>query len=146
MPKQNTSFDFGDGLIPSESFSLHEKIITDRGSKYSVSFGLVENREDIKDFLKTLKQNKKYRDATHNSWAARVSKDGTIFETKSDDGEQGAGMVILRVLQGNDVSNCVVCVTRWFGGVKLMGDRFKHLQDAAKFAVEKLSESKNRPV
>jgi len=31
--------------------------------------------------------------------------------------------------------DCVVCVTRWFGGVKLMGDRFKHVQDATKYAV-----------
>ena len=140
MPKQSTSFDFGDGLTPTESFSLYEKIITDRGSKYSVSFGLVRNREDIKSFLKTLKQNKKYRDATHNSWAARISKDGTIFETKSDDGEAGSGMVILRAMQGSDVTDCVICVTRWFGGVKLMGDRFKHVQDASRFVINCIKE------
>ena len=139
MPKQNTQFDFGDSLKPESSFVLHEKIIEDRGSKYSVSYGLVQNRDDIKAFLRRLKQNKKYAKATHNSWAARISKDGTIYETKADDGEVGAGMVILRVLQQQNVADCIICVTRWFGGVKLMNDRFKHLQTATEYAVTDIS-------
>jgi len=138
MPKQNTQFDFGGFKEPKEVFLLYEKIIEDRRSKYSVSIGFVENRDDIKKFLKTLKAKKKYAKATHNTWAARVSKNKTIFETKSDDGEVGAGMVILRVMQKEDVTNCIICVTRWFGGVKLMSDRFKHVQDATKYAIDNL--------
>lgn len=130
--------DFGDSKKPSQPFVLHEKIIEDRGSKYSVSYGKVAGREDIQTFLKTLKKNKKYAKATHNTWAARVSKDNAIYETKSDDGETGAGMVILRIMQKENVTDCVICVTRWFGGVKLMGDRFKHVQDATKYAIENL--------
>lgn len=133
--QQNTKLDFGDNREPAPSFELHEQIIEDRGSRYSVSYGRVENREDIKLFLKRLKTNKKYAKATHNTWAARVSKNETIFETKSDDGEVGAGMVILRVMQKENVTNCVICVTRWFGNVKLMNDRFKHVQDATKYAI-----------
>lgn len=113
-------------------------VIEDRGSKYSVSIGHVKGRDDIKQFLKTLKSKKKYAKATHNSWAARISKDGAIYETKSDDGETGAGMVILRVMQKSQVSDCVICVTRWFGGVKLMGDRFKHVQDASAIAISRM--------
>ena len=138
MPYQNTQFDFGDAKQPQSLFVLHEKIIEDRGSKYSVSIGRVENKEDIKTFLKTLKQNKKYAKATHNSWAVRITYDGTIYESKADDGETGAGMVILRTLQKANVTNCIVCVTRWFGGVKLMGDRFKHIQDASNYALDRL--------
>ncbi len=130
--------DFGDSRKPTQSFILHEKIIEDRGSKYSVSYGKVAGREDIQTFLKTLKKNKKYAKATHNSWAARISKDKAIYETKNDDGETGAGMVILRIMQKENVTDCVICVTRWFGGVKLMGDRFKHVQDATKYAIENL--------
>ena len=138
MPYQNTQFDFGDSKEPQSLFVLYEKIIEDRGSKYSVSIGRVENKEEVKQFLKTLKQNKKYAKATHNSWAVRIAHEGTIYESKSDDGETGAGMVILRVLQKTDVTNCIVCVTRWFGGVKLMGDRFKHIQDATMYALDRL--------
>jgi putative IMPACT (imprinted ancient) family translation regulator len=98
----------------------------------------VHGREDIKLFLRQLKKNKKYAKATHNSWAARISQDGLIYETKSDDGETGAGMVILKAMQKKEVSDCVICVTRWFGGVKLMGDRFKHLQDATNLAIGRM--------
>lgn len=135
MPQQSTRFDFEDKRVPASDFVLLEKIIEDRGSKYSVSYGQVSGREDIKSFLKQLKSKKKYAKATHNSWAARISHDGTIYETKNDDGETGAGMVILRVMQKEEIQDCVICVTRWFGGVKLMGDRFKHLQDATKYAI-----------
>jgi putative IMPACT (imprinted ancient) family translation regulator len=138
MTNQTTRFDFGDSRTPTEKFTLFEHIIEDRGSRYSVSVGKVQGREDIKQFLKQLKTNKKYAKATHNSWAARLSHESTIYETKADDGETGAGMVILRVMQKEDVTDCVICVTRWFGGVKLMGDRFKHLQDATKYAIEQL--------
>ena len=136
MPKQNTRIDFGDTKSPSTPFELFEYIISDRGSQYSVSIGHVTGREDIKVFLKQLKSKKQYQKADHNSWAACLSHEGVIYETKNDDGETGAGMVILRLMQAADVTNCIICVTRWFGGIKLMGDRFKHIQDATRYALD----------
>ena len=138
MPLQSTRFNFEESKSPTSTFELCEHIIEDRGSRYSVSFGRVQGREDIKRFLRQLKQNKQYAKATHNTWAARISHNGAIFETKSDDGETGAGMVILRIMQKEEISDCIICVTRWFGGVKLMGDRFKHVQDATKYALSKI--------
>ena len=135
MPQQSTQFDFGDSKKPQSDFKLFEHIIEDRGSKYSVSFGRVQSRQEIKDFLTRLKSDKTYAKATHNSWAARISHEGAIYETKSDDGEVGAGMVKLRIMQKENLGDCVICVTRWFGGIKLMGDRFKHIQDATECAV-----------
>lgn len=136
MAQQNTRIDFGDAKSPSTPFQLFEYIISDRGSQYSASIGYVTGREDIKTFLKLLKSKKQYQKADHNSWAARLSHEGVIYETKNDDGETGAGMVILRLMQAADVTNCAVCVTRWFGGIKLMGDRFKHIQDATRHALD----------
>ena len=138
------AFALGDGITPLSPFMLLPHIIEDRGSRYSVSYGLVHNREDIKIFLKTLKQDKAYARATHNTFAARIEHDGVIYETKSDDGETGAGMVILRILQKHDVRNGVVCVTRWFGGVKLMGDRFKHVQDATIIAIDHMKNQQSK--
>ena len=132
------SLDFGDSKEPKERFILFEKIIEDRGSVYSVSVGRVESKEDIRVFLATLKNNKKYVKATHTSWAVRITKDHVVYESKRDDGEVGAGMVILRVLQKQNVTNCIVCVTRWFGGVKLMGDRFTHIQNASVYVVTRM--------
>lgn len=138
MSHQPPRFDFEDKKIPTSDFMLLEQVIEDRGSRYSVSWGRVQGREEIKLFLRRLKSNKKYAKATHNTWAARISHEGVIYETKADDGETGAGMVILRVMQKEEVNDCVICVTRWFGGVKLMGDRFKHVQDATKLAIEQI--------
>ncbi len=134
------AFAFGNGHTPSKAFVLLPYIIEDRGSRYSVSYGLVHNRADIKLFLTTLKKDKAYARATHNTYAARIEHEGVLYETKSDDGETGAGMVILRMLEKHDVRNCIVCVTRWFGGTKLMGDRFKHVQDATLTAIQHINE------
>ncbi len=129
------AFALGDGITPPTPFVLLPHIIEDRGSRYSVSYGQVHSRDDIKAFLKTLKKDKAYMRADHNSFAARIEHEGVIYETKSDDGETGAGQVILRMLEKHDVRNSTICVTRWFGGIKLMGDRFKHIQDATIIAI-----------
>jgi putative IMPACT (imprinted ancient) family translation regulator len=112
MMKKDLMMNFGDFKETSEEFILLEKIIEDKGSKYSVSCGFVQNREDAKNFLKKLKLNKKYRKASHNSFAIRISKDLAIFETKNDDGETGAGNVILNILRKRNFSNIIVVVTR----------------------------------
>lgn len=138
MKTNQVSIAFSDEISPTETFIQFEKIITDRGSKYSVSGGIVKNREDIKNFLKKLKSKSKYAKATHNTYAARVKKDNQIFDLKNDDGETGAGAVILRILQKQNIVNCIVVVTRWYGGIKLQGDRFRHVQDATKYFCEKI--------
>jgi len=135
--KKTQRIDFGDSNIPKYPFQNFEKIITDRGSVYSVSVGLVKNRDQIKSFLKKTKKIKNHHKATHHSWAVRISNEGVVYESKSDDGETGAGNIILRILQKKDMINTVVCVTRWYGGTKLEADRFKHVQDATIYAVEK---------
>ena len=107
-----------------------ERIIEDRGSQYSVTAARVTENKGVKALLKRLTANKKYAKATHNSYALRVERDGQIFESKNDDGETGAGMVILRILRKQNATNVCVVVTRWYGGTKLYADRFKHVQDA----------------
>ncbi|MCI5051210.1 MAG: YigZ family protein [Candidatus Pacebacteria bacterium] len=119
------------GIEPQQDFIHYEKIISDRRSVYSVSMGRVHKQEDIKNFLKKTKKLKNHHKATHHSWAVRISNDGAVYESKNDDGETGAGQIILRVLQNNNMVNIVICVTRWYGGIKLESDRFKHVQDAA---------------
>lgn len=101
-------------------------VISDRGSKYAVSGGAVADRDAVDGFLKTLKKNKKFARATHNTWAM-LGGDGTPH--KSDDGEAGAGMVILRMLEREGLTDHVIVVTRWYGGKHLGGDRFRHVQD-----------------
>lgn len=111
-------------------------VVSDRGSKYAVSGGPVSGRADVDVFLKNLKKNKKFAKATHNTWAA-LMQDGTPL--KGDDGESGAGLVILRMLERQGLRDHVVVVTRWYGGVKLGGDRFRRVQDCVDAYVAELS-------
>jgi uncharacterized YigZ family protein len=55
--------------------------------------------------------------ATHNCWAYRIGPEYRF----NDDGEPGgtAGRPILQAIEGQEVDNVVVVVTRWFGGIKL---------------------------
>jgi len=136
MKTNQISLALADEKPPKRDFCQLEKIIVDRGSKYTVTAGKVTNNHELKSFLKKIKSKKKYQKATHHSYAARVLKSGQIFDLKQDDGETGAGMVILRQLQKKNAVNLAICVTRWYGGVKLHGDRFKHVQNATKMVLE----------
>jgi putative IMPACT (imprinted ancient) family translation regulator len=107
--------------------------LTDRGSKYAVSGGTVESGDEAKAFVKTLCRNKKFAKATHNTWAA-ILPDGTPI--KNDDGESGAGIVILRMLEREELTGHIIVVTRWFGGTKLGGDRFRRVQDAVRLYLD----------
>lgn len=100
-------------------------VLTDRGSRYAVSGGTARSEQEVADFLKDLKRNKKFAKATHNTWAVLLA-DGTGL--KGDDGESGAGMVILRMLERDALHDTVIVVTRWYGGKHLGGDRFRHVQ------------------
>lgn len=135
MNNKTLSIDLG-GNEPQEDFINYEKIITDRRSVYSVSIGKVYHQEDIKQFLKRTKKLKNHHKATHHSWAVRISNNGVVYESKNDGGETGAGQVILRILQKKNMINAIICVVRWYGGIKLDSDRFKHVQDAALFVIQ----------
>ncbi len=107
-------------------------VLNDRGSRYAVSGAQVQSRADVDNVLAVLKTDRAYRKATHNSWAA-VLQTGAL---KADDGEAGAGMVILRMMERAEMVDHVIIVTRWYGGKKLGGDRFRRLRDAVRFYLE----------
>ena len=110
-----------------------DNIISDRGSKYAVSGGPCASPGDAKAFIKALCRTKKFARATHNTWGL-ILPDGTPL--KNDDGEAGAGMVIVRMLEREGLHGHLICVTRWFGGRHLGGDRFRHVQDAVRIYLE----------
>ena len=58
--------------------------------------------------------------ATHVCWAFRLGAGGDVWRTQ-DDGEPGgsAGAPILREIEGRDLTDVVVTVTRHYGGTKL---------------------------
>jgi len=121
-------------MHPIHPMRQFENIIRDRGSKYAVSGAPAASRDAVDDFLKLLKKKKKYAKATHNSWAVLLPS-GPL---KSDDGESGAGNVILKMLDGAGLENHLIVVTRWYGGKHLGGDRFRHVAEACRIYLEAL--------
>lgn len=111
-----------------------DNIISDRGSKYAVSGGPCCSAGEAKAFLKELKRTKKFARATHNTWGV-VCGDEPL---KNDDGESGAGMIILRMLEREGLCDHIIVVTRWYGGKHLSGDRFRHVQTAVRVYLEAL--------
>jgi putative IMPACT (imprinted ancient) family translation regulator len=101
-----------------------ESVVSDRGSRYAVSGGPVAGRAGAAAFLADLKRVKKYAKASHNTWALVLTEGGA---QKGDDGESGAGAVILKMLERAGLVDHIVVVTRWYGGVPLGGDRFAHV-------------------
>lgn len=105
-----------------------DNVVRDRGSRYAVSGAGASDRAEAEDIVKRLKRRKKFAKATHNTWALWLPD----TPVKTDDGEPGAGLVILRMLERAGLEGHVVIVTRWFGGTHLGGDRFRHVQTAVR--------------
>ena len=93
--------------------------IVEKKSKYIANVFYVETVEEAEEKVKEIK--KKYFDARHNCFAYSVfTKDG-IVNRFSDDGEPSgtAGGPMLNILNGKELTNLVVVVTRYFGGILL---------------------------
>lgn len=102
-----------------------EQVVSDKGSKYAVSGGVARSRSEVDQFILKLCEKKKYAKATHNTWAIILSDGGRL---KNDDGESGAGLIMLDILQREELYDHLIVVTRWYGGVHLGADRFGHVR------------------
>jgi len=95
-----------------------EGFFRDRGSKF-LAFGYpIQNEEDVKQYLTTLREI--HPKANHHCYAYRLGLDRTHFRA-NDDGEPSgsAGKPILNTLYAHDVTNILVVVVRYFGGTLL---------------------------
>ena len=90
--------------------SYEEDIKKSRFQAFAVP---VENEQAVKDFLE------QYKDisTTHQCWAWKIGHNVRF----NDDGEPSgtAGRPILATIEGNELTNVLVLVNRWYGGVKL---------------------------
>ena len=78
----------------------------------------VESEDEARAYI--LAQKKAYFDARHNCSAYVLGPDGAK-QKSNDDGELGgtAGNPILEAIKKKELTNVVVVVTRYFGGIKL---------------------------
>jgi len=116
--------------------------ITDRKSTFQAFLAHVVHPKQAMCVLAKLKENKKIANAAHNMWAFRIGGDGKVKSPSpviarcDDDGETHAGGRMLHLLEILDASNVIVVVTRWYGGILLGPDRFKHISNVTRNILE----------
>ena len=112
---------------------FHGEPLVDRRSTFQAHVATVISVSDVKAVRETLLQNRKIANATHNIVAYRISNERkNIVQDCDDDGETAAGRRLLHLLQILDAKNVVVVVSRWYGGILLGPDRFKHINNVAR--------------
>ena len=119
--------------------------IVEKKSRFIANIFYVENVEMAEQ--KLIEIRKKYYDAKHNCFAYVIGANGEQVKS-SDDGEpQGtAGHPMLDILKGNELTNCIAIVTRYFGGTLLgTGGLVRAYSDSLKAAIAnaKLADIKN---
>lgn len=90
----------------------------DNGSKFLAFAFPVESESEIKAILAGIR--KDYFDARHHCYAYRLGHTGSVWRA-NDDGEpsSSAGRPILGQLLSRELSDILVVVVRYFGGIKL---------------------------
>lgn len=117
--------------------------VVDRKSTFQAHAARVTSEEEACAVVAALLSDRKVARATHNMVALRVvTSDGVALHDNDDDGEHGAGAKLAHLLEMLDVREGVVVVTRWYGGTHLGPDRFKHIANTARVALEAAGLSK----
>lgn len=92
--------------------------IVEKKSRFIASVFPVHGEEEVLGIIESMR--KKYWDARHNCYAYILGENREV-QRYSDDGEPGgtAGRPMLDILLAEDVTDCLVVVTRYFGGTLL---------------------------
>jgi uncharacterized YigZ family protein len=100
--------------IAGESRGLYKE----KGSRFIAIALPVESVEDIKPLLDRVR--KEYHDARHHCYAYKVGKDQPEYRL-NDDGEPSgtAGKPIFGQIESFNMTNILIVVVRYFGGIKL---------------------------
>lgn len=125
-------------LVP--YITVHQKSKVEEEIRKSLFIGLafpVETIEQIEEIMIGIR--KEYPDATHHCSAYILGVDRNI-QRFFDDGEPSgtAGMPILEIIKKEELTNILVVVVRYFGGIKLgAGGLIRAYGKLAKLAIEK---------
>lgn len=90
---------------------------SEKRSRFIATLRPIETEDQVAEFLAEMRS--KYWDARHNCYAYSISQ-GTL-KRFSDDGEPHgtAGKPILDIIDGSGLTDIMIVVTRYFGGVLL---------------------------
>lgn len=113
-----------------------EVLFKEKNSKFFGYAFPITHEEDVKNHIEKLK--KKHFTARHWCYAYQIGT-SKIHYRANDDGEpnNSAGMPIYGQIQSFEVTNILVVVVRYFGGVKLgVGGLISAYRETAKLALE----------
>lgn len=108
--------------------------ITDRKSTF-VAFAVeVHSLDEAYQKFADLMEDKKCGRANHamRAWRIKDKNTGAQYQDCDDDGETAAGGRMLHLMSIMDAWNVMVVCCRWFGGVHIGPDRFKHINSATR--------------
>jgi putative IMPACT (imprinted ancient) family translation regulator len=106
----------------------HGETLIDRKSVFQAHVARLESPDDVDLLIGALKSDKKIARATHNMVAWRCGR----ASDNDDDGESAAGRRLAELLSLAGAENVLVVVSRWYGGIHLGPDRFKHINNVAR--------------
>ena len=118
------------------SSASEEVLYKEKNSKFFGYAFPVSNEEEIKEYLDRLR--KEHFSARHWCYAYQIGTEKIQYRA-NDDGEpnNSAGMPIYGQIQSFEVTNVLVVVVRYFGGVKLgVGGLISAYKIAAQMALE----------
>ncbi|TAQ87166.1 hypothetical protein B7494_g4490 [Chlorociboria aeruginascens] len=116
-------------------WSISEKI-TSKKSIFVARSIAITSIGHAKSLIQRLLSDPSVQSADHNITAFRYQNpQGFITEESNDDGESGGGRHILNVLQTNNITNVLLVVTRWYGGIMLGPDRWRIMSQVSRDAL-----------
>ncbi|CAI5468769.1 unnamed protein product [Closterium sp. Yama58-4] len=134
--KVGESAEEGAGEVERALGIVHGVPFTEKRSTFQAHLAPVSSPADVAAVMDVLLANRKIAGATHNIMAYRIVTAGAsgsaVIQDNDDDGEAAAGSRLMHLLQIVGAANVVVVVSRWFGGVLLGPDRFRHINNAAR--------------
>ncbi|KIL70366.1 hypothetical protein M378DRAFT_619358 [Amanita muscaria Koide BX008] len=111
--------------------------IVDRKSVFVGRACRLTDPTQVPYIISMLRADKRIARAAHPTiWAYRCQVGSTLYQDNDDDGETAAGGRLGHLLQILELDDVLVIVTRYFGGIHLGPDRFKHINNAARNALE----------
>ncbi len=125
-----------DSYLTIDENTVGEGYYTDKRSKFLAFAHHIETAEQAKSIISAYR--KKYYDARHCCYAYVIGSDGEEFRA-NDDGEPSstAGKPIMGQITSHKLTNILVCVIRYYGGVNLgTGGLIVAYRSAAAAAIE----------
>ncbi|PTM06466.1 MAG: YigZ family protein [Bacteroidetes bacterium] len=113
-----------------------EVLFKDKNSKFFGYAFPVNSEDDVKSWIEALK--KKHHSARHWCYAYQIGTEDFVYRA-NDDGEpnNSAGMPIYGQIQSFEVTNILIIVVRYFGGIKLgVGGLINAYKTSAQLALE----------